>query len=78
VLRLGLSDGVNGFIEVEDGGERLLDGLRFVVRLVDKFVVVTVYIVDEIAIVEVSKLVEWAGQSVAVAAQLITVTMRVV
>jgi hypothetical protein len=55
-----------------------------VVWLVDKGVLETVeslvrvYIVDEIAIVEVSKLVESAGQSVTVAAQLITLTMRVV
>jgi hypothetical protein len=39
---------------------------------------VTGHMVVEMATVEVSKLVDSAGQSVTVAAQLVTVTMRVV
>jgi hypothetical protein len=84
-LGLGLSeDGVDGRIELVGRLEKLLDGVRSEAWLVNEVVLlavesmVTGHMVVEMATVEVSKLVDSAGQSVTVAAQLVTVTMRVV
>lgn len=82
-LRLS-DDAVDGRIRLVGRLEELLDWVRSEawltndVVLLDVESVVTGYMVLEMAMVEVSKLVESAGQSVTVAAQLVTVTMRVV